>query len=970
MPIKQLAIFLLLTGCCVGQVCPSSQGSGVQVGLCGSGPASIQILPSTPSIQVGTTLQLSANYLLTDNSLGGSVGSGCDGAWSSDAPTVATVSSRGLVTGIANGTANISCTNVGTVCNGGSACTGTIPVSVLNPPVFTYPNQQQCVQPCALKQGFGPPSAQAYSDQVTASGSTHTPYTFSISAGSLPAWASLNSSTGVISGTPNAVAVTIFTVQVCDTVPSCNTVQVSLTVVANLASYYPLSTTSAQTQNKVAGQNSNVPTTLWGSAAATTVSVTSNIVTISVANGFTAGSGAGACSFGNTCGDLIALSGFTTVTWLNGLILGANSSTNGTTIVGPVFNTKGTQVTHADVGSTSETGIYGQGTGWQSWVTAPFPAAGSTNCTNGNPCAGQSGVLTASDINSFALDYSVPGATGVNKNVWAMWTNPATNAGKVYAASKTSETYDELIGWPDSLGGYFVPMVSSTIFIAHVHYNATGCAGQPCVLLDTPVPSGWYGSNAFGLGCSQLPINPPTNQSAPCYYADISNQFDPKVVKQVYQYNATGCAGQPCVTLLSNTVLADIPTICPAWKFTIAGSLLGYAKAVTVGSTDNLHDTDLNFALGTGPQNGLAKSMEFHIMNLNTTPTCENWDTAGRSGTAMYNDGTTFGLQVTTQGTNYKVGDVISFNSGSNCVGTTTIASITGTGQVKVSGGLSAPTMTTNSGCNLGTVLILSGGSGTGLAITVSGVGTNATTCCGTIWPSGSTTPTTTTIDVYGIHGGTMSKGAPIYIANSGWGQTPQPPCGACDNMFWQGGTTTLKPQTSNKLGGHPAVGLKKRGISNAPAYTVTDWSDPTCAIIACIQIGTLPTNPGNAISHSAWPSLAAFSDAGPILITSAVNTPGNPTQTNPEQATSGMAMSIWAADQNGVPRWFFHHYENTNNHATENAACEYVEIIPSPDGKFTMVNTDMKNGFSGNVGLGKDTNNATYCGMFGVAIN
>lgn len=65
-----------------------------------------------------------------------------------------------------------------------------------------------------------------------------TPYTWSISSGSLPGWASLNSSTGVISGTPTSgdIGPTTFTVEVTDNNSDTSTRQFTLTVQAE----YPL----------------------------------------------------------------------------------------------------------------------------------------------------------------------------------------------------------------------------------------------------------------------------------------------------------------------------------------------------------------------------------------------------------------------------------------------------------------------------------------------------------------------------------------------------------------------------------------------------------------------------------------------------------------------------------------------------------------------------------------------------------
>jgi len=80
---------------------------------------------------------------------------------------------------------------------------------------------------------------QAYSATLQATGGT-APYTWSVSAGSLPSWASLDSSTGVISGTaPAYTQVTTFTVKVTDAVASTDTQQLTLTVGTPPVGYPP-----------------------------------------------------------------------------------------------------------------------------------------------------------------------------------------------------------------------------------------------------------------------------------------------------------------------------------------------------------------------------------------------------------------------------------------------------------------------------------------------------------------------------------------------------------------------------------------------------------------------------------------------------------------------------------------------------------------------------------------------------------
>ena len=69
----------------------------------------------------------------------------------------------------------------------------------------------------------------AYSDSLTRAGG-HTPFTYTISVGTLPAGLSINASTGVISGTPSATGLTNFTVRVEDSAGNIDTHATSITV--------------------------------------------------------------------------------------------------------------------------------------------------------------------------------------------------------------------------------------------------------------------------------------------------------------------------------------------------------------------------------------------------------------------------------------------------------------------------------------------------------------------------------------------------------------------------------------------------------------------------------------------------------------------------------------------------------------------------------------------------------------------
>ena len=86
-----------------------------------------------------------------------------------------------------------------------------------------------------------PPSGEigtAYSDTLAVSGGTG-PYTWSVSAGSLPAGITLGSATGTLAGTPTAVGTSTFTVQVTDADGQSATEVTSLAIIAGPALSFP-----------------------------------------------------------------------------------------------------------------------------------------------------------------------------------------------------------------------------------------------------------------------------------------------------------------------------------------------------------------------------------------------------------------------------------------------------------------------------------------------------------------------------------------------------------------------------------------------------------------------------------------------------------------------------------------------------------------------------------------------------------
>jgi trimeric autotransporter adhesin len=97
--------------------------ASVSITVTSVGVASVRVTPSPASVQQGRTLQLTAEAL----DASGSVLTGRSVSWNSMTPTVASVSSTGLVTGIAVGTANVTATIDGVV---GTASVTVTPTAV------------------------------------------------------------------------------------------------------------------------------------------------------------------------------------------------------------------------------------------------------------------------------------------------------------------------------------------------------------------------------------------------------------------------------------------------------------------------------------------------------------------------------------------------------------------------------------------------------------------------------------------------------------------------------------------------------------------------------------------------------------------------------------------------------------------------------------------------------------------------
>ena len=155
--------------------------------------SSITVTPASQTISTGTTRQYTATGTYSDASTQNITSAV---TWVSSNTSVSTINSSGLATAVNPGATSISATLSGVA---GSA-TLTVQATPLTITTVTLPGSTLNV---------------SYSATLAAGGGTP-PYTWSIADGSLPPGLSLDSGTGVLSGTPAATGAFSFTVQVTD----------------------------------------------------------------------------------------------------------------------------------------------------------------------------------------------------------------------------------------------------------------------------------------------------------------------------------------------------------------------------------------------------------------------------------------------------------------------------------------------------------------------------------------------------------------------------------------------------------------------------------------------------------------------------------------------------------------------------------------------------------------------------------
>ncbi|MCX6854597.1 MAG: putative Ig domain-containing protein, partial [Verrucomicrobia bacterium] len=159
------------------------------------------------------------------------------GTWTITAGTLPAGLTLNASSGIISGTPTAAAspaTSITVLVNDANGCQGTQVISLQICPVIT-------VNPATLINGV---VGTAYSQTITATGGSGT-YTFSVSAGTLPTWATLNPTTGAITGTPNSTTTANFTIRATDAnsctgtraytiTPACPTITITPAVPAQM----------------------------------------------------------------------------------------------------------------------------------------------------------------------------------------------------------------------------------------------------------------------------------------------------------------------------------------------------------------------------------------------------------------------------------------------------------------------------------------------------------------------------------------------------------------------------------------------------------------------------------------------------------------------------------------------------------------------------------------------------------------
>ncbi len=452
--------------------------AAVFAGCGGGGPSiGVSISPSSEGIDIGQSVTITAT--VTNDSSNSGVTWTCSGA---ACPGTAPTSASFTFTPTATGTAQFTAASVKQPSASGST---TITVNGL-PSITTT----------SLPGGI---VGTAYSGSIAATGGT-SPLSYSVSAGSLPAGLSLNSSTGAITGTPSGPASTTpvsFTVKITDS-----------SAVAAQSATKPLSITVSQSPAITSANKATFVVSTNGTFTVTATGVPTPTLSESGAlpSGVTfTDNGNGTGTLSGTPGAGTANNYTITFTASNGV--GTNATQTFTLTVGQA----------PAITSASSTSFTAGTAGTFTITTSGFPApsltesgalpSGVTFTDNGNGTAKLSGTPVAGSGQKYTL--TITASNGIGSNASQTFTLTVDETPAITSANKTTFTVLNAGTFQVTTSGYPTPSITeSGVLPTGVTFvdngNGTGTlAGTPATGTAGSYPITFTPNNGVGSPVAQ-----------------------------------------------------------------------------------------------------------------------------------------------------------------------------------------------------------------------------------------------------------------------------------------------------------------------------------------------------------------------------------------------------------------------------------------------------------------------------------
>jgi VCBS repeat-containing protein len=424
----------------------------------------------------------------------------------------------------------------------------------------------------------------AYSQTLTATGGVM-PYTWSIYTGVLPTGLTLNTSTGVISGTPTATGIRTFTVQVKDA--NLATASKSLTI----SIYTPLAVSTTSLANGTTGTVYSQTLSATGGLTPYTWSVSTGALPVGLTLNTLTGAISGTPTTGGTSSFTVRAQDANLTTAIKSLII---------TIV----------ANQAPVAS-NDSYATSQNTGLT--VTAPGVLANDTDAEGATLTAQlvsnpSHGTLSLSSNGSFVYtavasyvgsdSFTYRANDGSTNSNTATVTVTITSTGNVIFADDFTRSVNPpapLSPWtsrlgtwtvtPDVLNGSGAPMAYS-----HIYY-------APTPLWDNYAVEGrfQFASSAFGGGLS-CRVNPATGAQYSAWIFPDNSVVGPNVVQLVKQWDWTTYSG----TAMAEASLPSVGTGWHTLKLVCNGNRIQvfYDGASKIDVTDNSYDSRAPYLSG------------------------------------------------------------------------------------------------------------------------------------------------------------------------------------------------------------------------------------------------------------------------------------------------------------------------------------------------------------------------------------